>query len=372
MSGKIDVVVGGQFGSEAKGHVAANLAARCTEPILAIRTGGPNAGHIVHDRQGRVWKLRQVPTAAITRPDAALAIAAGSEVDPDVLAPEVQALDAAGYQVSSRLTIDPTATLIEPHHREAETGLVGRIGSTGKGIGAARAQRIMRDAHLAYQLGGDWCLGSVQGQAAQHLRLGGRVLIEATQGYGLGLHTDYYPFCTSGDCTAVDALAAAQISPWMVRPAPNIWVIMRTRPIRVAGPSGPLFGETSWEAVGLAPEYTTVTGKVRRVGTWDSDLARRAVYANGGPSDNVQVVLMMWDHECPGAAGISSYQDLSIEQKVSLGIWRDRIRRQTGVRLAAVGTGPSSMIWIPTQSTLGRPTAPIQTTIRTVAATDAV
>src|SRR5262249_37479630 len=58
-------------------------------------------------------------------------------------------------------------------------------------------------------------------------------------------------------------------------------------PIRVAGASGPLLGETTWEHIaaeaGLAPghkEYTTVTKKVRRVGHFDDALVRRAIQVN--------------------------------------------------------------------------------------------
>ena len=64
--------------------------------------------------------------------------------------------------------------------------------------------------------------------------------------------------------------------------------MLRTLPIRVAGESGPLFAETTWEQLAdesngyIRPERTTVTNLIRRVGRWDSELAREAVQANGG------------------------------------------------------------------------------------------
>ena len=59
----------------------------------------------------------------------------------------------------------------------------------------------------------------------------------------------------------------------------------------MAGNSGPLKGETSWEELGLEPERTTVTNKVRRVGDWDPELLEEAIRANGGGGWNSGVSL---------------------------------------------------------------------------------
>lgn len=286
---KIQVVVGGFWGSEGKGAVAGYLAEK-EQTLLAIRVAGPNAGHTAFSpTTGKKYALRQVPVAAVTNPGALLGIAAGSEIDPYVLAEEIAWLERDGIEVRNRLIIDPGATWLTQEHRDRETfsGLTARIGSTGKGIGAARAARIMREAPTVGQNRAEFGqFGQVQSvslSAAGMLNVGGTVQIEGTQGYGLGLHTEFYPQCTSSDCTALDFLAMAQIQPWIVPPeALEIWVVFRPYPIRVAGNSGPLHGETSWEQLGLEPEYTTVTKKIRRVGTWDGELAAAAVDANGG------------------------------------------------------------------------------------------
>ena len=61
----ITVIVGGQYGSEGKGKVAHCLAVE-REATIAVRTGGPNAGHTVIDLpDDRRLVLRQLPTAAI-------------------------------------------------------------------------------------------------------------------------------------------------------------------------------------------------------------------------------------------------------------------------------------------------------------------
>lgn len=304
---RLQVIVGGQFGSEAKGHIAGYLAAQELSP-LCIRVAGPNAGHtVVNPKSGRRHALRQIPAGAVTNPNATLAIAAGSEIDVAVLVDEVAMLEADEVKIRERLIIDPQATVLQHRHvtAEADANLVKAVGSTGKGIGAARAERIMRQASIAAEIESALAtVGRVE-PVSRYSRLFSvytAVQVEGTQGYGLGLHAGFYPQCTSSDCTAVDMLAMAQISPWaFLADMLDIWVVFRPYPIRVAGNSGPLIGETTWEALGLEPEFTTVTKKMRRVGHWDSDLARDAVAANGGR--RVKVALTMADQIDPALAG---------------------------------------------------------------------
>jgi adenylosuccinate synthase len=95
----------------------------------------------------------------------------------------------------------------------------------------------------------------------------------------------------------------AGISPWDSAVTEfEVWVVFRTRPIRVAGPSGPLPGETTWDALGLQPEYTTVTGNLRRVGAWDAERAAAAVRDNGG-APVVRLAFTMLDQAFPEVAG---------------------------------------------------------------------
>lgn len=357
--GTLHVVVGGQFGSEAKGHVAGYLAQR-HDAGAVVRVAGPNAGHTAYDDQGRRWALRQIPVAAVTNLECELLIAAGSEIDPEVLRSEVEALETAGIPVRERLLIDPTATVIEPEHRDQEAVvLVSGIGSTGKGIGAARADRIMRQARL-------WGEGDLLPQLMSpvdismavraHLSRQNDVIIEGTQGYGLGLHAGYYPFCTSSDCRAVDFLAMVGVSPWMdVSGTPYdhpvelaVWPVFRTYPIRVAGNSGPMYGETSWAELAdrsgghIQEERTTVTQKVRRVGEWDPQLARAAMVANGAPSHSLRPVLTFLDYRFPHLANKTTIPAGSGP------VWNYLSDRgsEIGMPFHMVGTGPATMIEI--------------------------
>jgi adenylosuccinate synthase len=358
--GTLHVVVGGQYGSEAKGHVTGYLA-KHENTGAVVRVAGPNAGHTAYDDQGRRWALRQVPIAAVTNLECELLISAGSEIDPLVLREEVEALETAGIPVVDRLLIDPTATVIEEKHRTAEgdAGLTRNIGSTGKGIGAARSDRIMRTARV-------WGDGDliphlmspvdVAMAIRAHLHRQNDVIIEGTQGYGLGLHAHDYPWCTSSDCRAIDFLAMVGISPWTDVPGTPydhpielaIWPVFRTYPIRVAGNSGPLYMETSWEELAertgghIQPEQTTVTGKTRRVGEWDPGLARAAMVANGAPSHALRPVLTFLDYRFPELANQRRFPSGA---DAIWGYLADRAA-DIGMPFHMVGTGPDTMIEI--------------------------
>lgn len=378
MGGKLIVVTGAQYGSEGKGAVADHL----TRPsnggynVVAVRVAGPNAGHTVYgvcppdcvdsetaaDHQfnggylGHPWRLRSVPVSAVSNPGADLVIAAGSEIDRDVLLSEVSALDAAGYNVSERLRVDAQATILERSHidEEVRSEIQKRLGSTAKGIGAARAARIWRRATL-------WGHGQLpkhQVNTADFMRArlneGATVMIEGTQGYGLGLHAGMYPKCTSSDCRAIDFLSMAGLSPWHPTvEAFEVWLTARVRPIRVAGNSGPMKGETSWADLNLPEERTTVTQKIRRVGAWDGDLVRRAVEENGG-HPFVKLALTMVDTKFPWLSG--AYGTLSgladdpedqfrPDQVKSLFEFVEEIEEGVHAEIHFVGTGPSTGLW---------------------------
>jgi adenylosuccinate synthase len=336
----VHVVVGGQFGSEGKGHFTAQLARKLADEVdtpLIIRTGGPNAGHSVVDSKGHVWRLRQIPAAAVSVPEAPLALAAGCEIDTAVLSAEILELEEAGIPILERLVIDSQATLLEDHHKAQEVSLVTAIGSTGKGIGAARADRIMRTAAI---WGND---GNTAEEAGLWLRgRSGPIIIEGTQGYGLGLHAGFYPKCTSRDVRGIDLLAEAGIAPW--QPGVDrvlVWVVFRPFPIRVAGDSGPLQDETSWEDLGLDPEYTTVTKKVRRVGMWDSQLAADAMHGNGAPSPDVVPILMFADYLDDAIQGSTDPSTWDSRAMNILGAYEDSV----GAEFAGYGTSPSTFAW---------------------------
>lgn len=361
---KLQVIVGGLFGSEGKGALAGFLAAKdgAAGQVVAVRVAGPNAGHsVVNPVSGVKHALRQIPVAAVTNPDAVLVIAPGSEVDIAVLTQEVHLLEADGIKVRERLIIDGSATILTKAHviAESEAGLTGKLGSTGKGIGAARAERIMRQAQTVRQqrvLLSQFCSVDSTGpllRAWQASEDPVTIQVEGTQGYGLGLHTHFYPKVTSSDCTAIDFLALAGINPWYSpsvrlprRGLPfrdlEIWVVFRPYPIRVAGNSGPMHMETSWERLGLEPEFTTVTKKMRRVGQWDPHLASMAIAANGGPGRPVHLALTMADQLDAGVAGTTDPKALLESTKV--GDFLARVESQLGQSFELITTSDRTCV----------------------------
>lgn len=365
----LDVVVGGQYGSESKGRVTANLAERRRaegRAVIGVRVAGPNAGHVVIDDNGERYALRQVPVALVSDPMALGVIAAGSEIELPVLEQEIEDLERGGHAIRRRLLIDNQATMLLERNKLAEGGndgpLQNRIGSTGKGIGSARSDRIWRTAPIAKDERRLNDLGHVIPRTGLFLtrqlneaRSRSAVVIEGTQGYGLGLHAGHYPYCTTSDCRAIDFLAMAGVSPWgLVEAELNVWVVLRAYPIRVAGNSGPMRNETSWEELGLPVEYTTVTKKERRVGHWDAQLAKDAVEANGGAV--VKIALAMADQRYPGLAGIEHWADVPVwyegdhspegQFRAEVAAWIDEIERDTGAKVASIGTGPRSTLWL--------------------------
>lgn len=355
----IHCVVGGQFGSEAKGHVTAQVLARLLRDTpncspWNVRVGGPNAGHSAEAwTTHQVVALRTVPIGALVDPAINLVIAAGSEIDPEVLYHEIDLLEQEhDIAVSHRLFIDRYATILEPRHIEAETGsdLNARTGSTNKGIGAARADRLMRNATIArdYQfiLPSDPARRFTVCDTAAMLNTSHQpVVIEGTQGYGLGLHTEQYPQTTSGDCRAIDLVAQAGVFPTVDRPI-HVWLTVRTYPIRVAGNSGPLRNELTWEELNhrnrnIRPEYTTVTKKQRRVGEWDAELVREAIRANGGTGDHLSICLMFADYLDDSIYSIDHWSLLDAPAIAAVA----NLEADMGQQCTMLGTSPTTVIW---------------------------
>lgn len=338
--GRLTVVVGGQAGSEGKGAVSGKLC-EMGQPRYAARVGGPNAGHTVIGGGGKGYALRQLPVAAVSSPKSVLIIAAGSEIDPDVLLDEINELEKDGYEIDNRLLVDREATIVEQRHKEKEGHI--QTGTTAKGIGAARADRALRDVKRVAEepLLEQWATSRTGSLMCQALEQGRDVFIEGTQGHHLGSHAGYFPYCTSGDCRAIDFLAACGIPPMEAR----VVVTLRTFPIRIAGNSGPLPNERSWEELGLDPEYTTVTKKMRRVGDWNWEWPRDSVEQNSAPGNRAEVALTFADYWWPDLAGAEGeFQRAELSDEIRNRLYEIEVRLNT--RITMLGTGPDTQMFI--------------------------
>jgi adenylosuccinate synthase len=278
--GVIDLVIGGQFGSEGKGSVVSWLSKSQDRPFdVSIRTGSPNAGHTFRAGEGLV-KMRQLPCSWHGQKDNVLYVPAGAVINEEVFCAEVEMVYSRGF--TGRILVSPQAAVISEEAGEVEKGL--QHGTTGEGVGYTRAEKCMRHATLAKDCDrlvpfvpsrSDW-LYQALAKDSYHL------LVESTQGFGLSMDYFQYPFCTSTNLTPYRILDDAEI-PWGAHKV-NVWMVLRTFPIRIAGNSGSLWLETSWDELRkkygshIPVERTTVTDKVRRVGEFDVLLALDAIH----------------------------------------------------------------------------------------------
>ena len=331
MKGKVTIVIGGQFGSEAKGKVVSFLA---DEFDIAVRTGSPNAGHTVF-KDGEIYRLQQIPATFVNQ-KCILCIGAGALINPSVLIKEV-----ANTKTKSRLFIDPQAGIIEEKHILQEKELVQKIGSTGKGCGVALADRIWRkDFKLAKDVLKDFQISDVAEILNRGIDEGKNILIEGTQGFGLSLYHGIYPFVTSRDTNAANFLAEAGISPLSVS---EIILVIRTYPIRVAGNSGPLPNEISWEELSnrigkKVEEMTTVTKKVRRVAEFDIGIVKKAIAINRP----TQIALQFLNYLFPKDENKNSWDSLSKEAKMYI----ENLERDLSIPITLIGTGQSNEMMI--------------------------
>jgi adenylosuccinate synthase len=173
--------------------------------------------------------------------------------------------------------------------------------------------------------------GDVADQLHRHLREGFNILLEGTQGSGLSLTLGDWPHVTSADTNAAQLASDAGISPTDVS---HSILVARTYPIRVAGKSGPLYGETSWEELGLEPEITTVTKKVRRVGRWNPEQVRYSCQVNYPANIVVTFIDYLW----PETKGITNWRALP-EAALE---WIKEQEELIEAPIIAVGTGPNS------------------------------
>jgi adenylosuccinate synthase len=337
-TGFVDVIVGGQYGSEGKGQIAAFLA---KEYDLLVRVGGPNAGHTVFEKP-KPCTHHHLPSG--TRGgDAHLLLGPGMVINVDKLLVEISECKVE----FDRLSIDPQAMIISKEDLEAEKELVARIGSTGQGVGEATARKIRQRAESELKLAGDVpelkpYLHSALDVLTQTFAKNGRVLLEGTQGTGLSLHHGTYPYVTSRDTTVSGCLSEAGIPPSRVR---RVIMVCRTYPIRVESPiggtSGPMSENIDWDDISgrsgidketlLKRERTSTTNRSRRVGEFDWALLRKAAFLNGA----TDIALTFADYLSPENQLAKRFEQLT-EETITL---IEEIEHVTKARVSLIGTG---------------------------------
>lgn len=145
-TGKVDVLLGLQWGDEGKGKIVDVLTPKYD--VVARFQGGPNAGHTL-EFEGKKYVLRSIPSG-IFQGGKVNIIGNGVVLAPDLFMNEAKELEKSGHPLKERLHISRKAHLIMPTHRvldrayEAAKGK-DKVGTTGKGIGPTYTDKISRN-----------------------------------------------------------------------------------------------------------------------------------------------------------------------------------------------------------------------------------
>jgi adenylosuccinate synthase len=292
------MVIDGQWGSTGKGLIAGYLAQK-KKPKAVVSNFGPNAGHTFKTRTQKIVTSILPTSGVVGNTVERIFLGPGSAVDLKLLFSEMRQY--AGWMAGKQVIIHERATCITLEHKRREVRDLSRIASTMKGTGAAMAAKVMReeDAIVGYQqsyITEEYCgvtVRVVDGWEYAQL-LGpyierGSLIIESAQGLELGINSgSHYPHCTGREVTPNQILSDCGIT----TPIKMCTVMtMRTYPIRVGnepgtvakghGYSGDVYPDQREinyvKDLGIDPETTTVTGKVRRVFTWSDRNLRKAM-----------------------------------------------------------------------------------------------
>ncbi|HET6204418.1 MAG TPA: adenylosuccinate synthase [Planctomycetota bacterium] len=318
-------VVGVQWGDEGKGKVI-DVLAEGVDFVVRYQ-GGNNAGHtVVVD--GETFVLHLVPSG-ILRPGTVNVIGNGVVIDPVQLFHEIDELERRGVRVEANLRVSARAHLILPYHRVLDARAerwkgAGRIGTTGRGIGPAYADKAARTGlRVADLLDRDRLgtrlraalaeknevLGKVYGEpeipfesvfetyaalgermrpfacdAGELLRRahreGRKILFEGAQGTMLDLDAGTYPYVTSSSTGCWGIAGGTGFPPRWIREVVGIAKAYCTRvgegpfPTELAPPLGDRLREQG-------REYGATTGRPRRCGWFDLLAGRYAIELNG-------------------------------------------------------------------------------------------
>jgi len=318
------VLVGAQWGDEGKGKATDLLGDRVD--FVVRYQGGNNAGHTVVIGE-ESYALHLLPSGVLS-PRVTPVIGNGVVIDPEVLLAEIDGLTKRGVSCD-RLLISAGAHLIMPHQRALDRVTErylgsARIGTTGRGIGPAYADKVARTGIRVQDLFDrgilrqkldlvlrekNQVLTKVYNRrgidadtvAAEYVGYGKKlrpyvadtvaalnraldegksVLLEGAQATLLDVDHGTYPFVTSSSPTAGGACAGSGIGPTRITTVIGVVKAYTTRvgagpfPTELDGDQGEWLRKSG-------REYGVTTGRPRRCGWFDAVIARYAARVNG-------------------------------------------------------------------------------------------
>jgi len=325
-----DMIVGLQWGDEGKGKIVDHMAQ--THDVVCRFAGGHNAGHtiVVDDKK---YALHLIPSGVLN-PKAMNIIGNGVVVSPENL------IDKELKQFSDlkgRLFISDKAHLLLPYHAQIDQGKEKlrkkAIGTTGKGIGPAYTDKIIRAGHRVGELHHpeklaikilnhfednkvlfglmeietptkedllkllnhykdeleEYIVDTTQ-LVWKYLREDKKVLLEGAQGTMLDIDHGTYPFVTSSNTVSAGACTGLGLNPKDIGKVTGIAKAYCTRVGNGPFPSED-FGEDGERLADIGREFGTTTGRKRRCGWFDAVAAKHASRLNGCD----QIALMKLD-----------------------------------------------------------------------------
>ena len=319
-------VFGSQWGDEGKGKII-DLLARDADVVVRYQ-GGANAGHtvVVGDEK---YVLHLLPSGILHDGKINL-IGNGVAIDPVVLLREIDELAERGHHVGpDRLRISALAHTILDVHRRIDNASErwrgsGRIGTTGRGIGPAYADKASRTglriadlidperlrerltASLAeknallervheaepFDLEETFAVAAEVGarlrpfvadagrELREHWKAGKQILFEGAQGAMLDIDHGTYPFVTSSNTGVGGIATGAGFPPSGIERAYGVAKAYCTRVGEGPFPSE-LDGPVAERLRELGNEYGATTGRPRRCGWFDAVAVRYALELNG-------------------------------------------------------------------------------------------
>lgn len=319
------VVVGSQWGDEGKAKIV-DFLTEYADFVIRFQ-GGANAGHTVIV-DGKKFVFHLIP-AGIMSPGKICVIGNGVVFEPAQFVQELEDLKKQGIDATGRIFLSKRASLVMPYHkfldqlRETRRG-AGKIGTTGRGIGPAYADKAAR---TGIRIGDLLAPADLRAKIAESLdeknalitkvynekpfdvdaiteefikfgeflrpytvdastmlnkaiKDGKRLLFEGAQGTVLDIDHGTYPFVTSSNTIAGAACTGSGIGPTKIDEVIGVSKAYTTRVGNGPFPTefDPELGERIRQIGG---EFGATTGRPRRCGWFDAVILRKAVMLNG-------------------------------------------------------------------------------------------
>lgn len=322
-NGKVDALLGLQFGDEAKSKITDFLAKNYD--AIARFNGGSNSGHTIY-RDGKKIVLHTMPSG-IFHDNCANIIGNGVVINPVEFKEEILNIENLGIDVKSRLVISDKAHLVLPTHKsrdQASEFSSSKIGSTLKGIGPAYTDKVSRTgfrvrdilnidfaskfkekylddmlyvAHVdrsrfkysqteiddfleACEFIKQYSIQETEIFINDLLDSGKNILAEGAQAFGLDIDFGTYPYVTSSSTTAAGVCQGLGISPKRIGKVIGIMKCYSTRVGNGPFPSE-ISGEMGEKISHVGNEFGSTTGRKRRCGWLDLNQIKYACMVNG-------------------------------------------------------------------------------------------